>query len=47
MRNLEKRKINFENAWKKSLSHQIKELPDFDSVYKEVLENLSLYSEVF
>ncbi len=39
-------KINFENAWKKSLSHQIKDLPYFDSVYKEVLKKLSLYSEV-
>jgi len=37
---LEKRKINFENAWKKSLRHQIRELPDFDIVYNEVLGKL-------
>lgn len=47
LHSIEKRKINFENAWNKSLSHQINELPDFDSVYKEVLRKLSLYSEVF
>lgn len=41
---LEIKKKNFENAWKKSLRHQIKELPDFDIVYNEVLEKLGSFN---
>ncbi len=32
----ERRKENFKNAWKNSLQHQIKELPDFDDVFEYV-----------
>ncbi|MEA1912423.1 MAG: nucleotidyl transferase AbiEii/AbiGii toxin family protein [candidate division WOR-3 bacterium] len=40
---LESRKSDFANAWKSSLGNQIKELPDFNYVYNEVISQVSEY----
>jgi predicted nucleotidyltransferase component of viral defense system len=37
---LEERKSDFANAWQSSLRNQIKELPDFNHVYNEVIEQI-------
>lgn len=36
-------KIDFANAWKTSLQHQIKELPEFDAVFAEVIYIVQQY----
>ncbi|MCD6569485.1 MAG: nucleotidyl transferase AbiEii/AbiGii toxin family protein [Deltaproteobacteria bacterium] len=41
---LEDRKLDFANAWQSSLSHQIKELPDFNYVYNEVIKQVRAYA---
>jgi len=43
IRSLESRKSDFANAWKNSLGNQIKELPDFNYVYNEVIEQVREY----
>lgn len=40
---LENRKIDFSNAWEKSLRHQLKELPDFNYVYDGILKQIKEY----
>ena len=35
--NLEERKNDFRNAWESSLKHQLRELPDFEMVFGDVL----------
>ncbi|MCX9082379.1 MAG: nucleotidyl transferase AbiEii/AbiGii toxin family protein [Candidatus Methanoperedens sp.] len=35
------RKKDFQNAWKSSLGHQLKALPDFESVFNEVTDLMS------
>lgn len=40
---LEERKKDFQTAWKKSLGHQIRELPDFEVVYNDVKNEIGLY----
>ena len=40
---LENRKLDFANAWKSSLSHQLKDLPDFNYVYDEVTKQVKEY----
>jgi len=37
------RKENFAGAWKSSLGHQLKDLPDFELVFGEVVEFLKTY----
>ena len=34
---LEDRREDFKNAWENSLRHQLKYVPDFEKVYKEVI----------
>ncbi len=36
---LRRRKDDFKNAWKNSLRHQLRELPDFDVVFENILGN--------
>lgn len=36
----ERRKDDFKNAWKSSLSHQLKKLPDFEEVFLSVLKEV-------
>ena len=36
------RKKDFQNAWKSSLGHQLKALPDFESVFNEVTDLMSI-----
>ena len=36
-------KLDFSNAWKNSLSHQISTLPEFENVYNKVKESLKNY----
>ncbi|MCX9086144.1 MAG: nucleotidyl transferase AbiEii/AbiGii toxin family protein, partial [Candidatus Methanoperedens sp.] len=36
------RKQDIQNAWKSSLDHQLKALPDFESVFNEVLDLISI-----
>ena len=40
---LEKRKNDFANAWKNSLNHQLKNLPNFNLVYDKTIEVLGKY----
>lgn len=40
MMDLKERKDDFKNAWKNSLQHQLKVLPDFDMVYDEIIGHL-------
>ena len=35
---LQGRKPYYERAWESSLGHQLRELPEFDAVWKDVLE---------
>ncbi len=35
------RKQDFQNAWKSSLDHQLKGLPDFDIIFNEVTDILA------
>jgi len=37
--NFENRKEDFANAWESSLNYQLKDLPDFDNVFVEVLKH--------
>ncbi|VVB53313.1 Nucleotidyl transferase AbiEii toxin, Type IV TA system [uncultured archaeon] len=36
------RKQDFQNAWKSSLGHQLKALPDFESLFNEVIDLISI-----
>jgi hypothetical protein len=40
MKKLEQKIPSYKLQWKKSLQDQIKDLPDFDGVEREVLRNL-------
>ncbi len=39
---LEKRKNDFAYAWKNSLNHQLKNLPDFELVYDKIMQILQV-----
>ncbi len=36
------RKDDFSSAWVNSLGHQLKDLPDFDPIFYQVLEHLEM-----
>lgn len=40
IKDFERRKDDFKNAWESSLSHQLKKLPDFEEVFLSVLEEV-------
>jgi len=41
VRSLEGRRGDFANAWTNSLRHQFKTLPDFDTVFGEVKQQIA------
>lgn len=44
---LTNRKPDFEGAWTSSLEHRLKEVPDFNPVFEEVMECLRILSKLF
>ncbi len=40
---LEDRKEDFADAWKSSLQHQLKELPEFDHIYNKIVTQMREY----
>lgn len=40
IKDFERRKDDFKNAWKSSLKHQLKALPEFEDVFSSVLREV-------